>query len=160
MRLEFSIYEFLRRSLPQHKRQPNRLLLFRWPISELETLWSGFREWRKEMIYESNITGQKMSLVDLLNRRVENSGNGITIIEYIDGGIWLSKEEENSDIAELSLLSENTDYKFAAKKGEETTAIDGDFLVLVPVGVNEDEVRRIVDRYCIAGFEYTVTNTI
>lgn len=160
MRLEFDIYEFLRRDLPQHKRQTNRLALFYWPLAEIASLWDSFREWRKEMIYESNITGQRMSLVGLLNRLVSNSGNGITIIEHIGGGIWLSKEEEFSDMAEISLISENSDYKYIARKGEETTAIDGDFLVLVPDEVNVDEVRKIVDRYCIAGFEYTVTKTI
>lgn len=160
MRPEFDVYEFLRRSLPQHKRQTNRLALFDWSISQITTLWTSFRAWRKEMIYESNITGQRLPLINLLNRRVPGAGGGITIIEYVDGGIFLSTIEENSDVAELSLVSEDSDYKQVARRGEKTTAIDGDFLVLVPAGVNYDIVRNIVDRYCIAGFEYEVTNTL
>ena len=112
------------------------------------------------MIYESNITGQRLPLIDFLNRRIENANGGITIIEYLDGGIWLSQAVEEADSADLSTETEASDYKEIARKGEELTAISGDFMVLVPTGVNLDEVRRLVDRYVIAGFEYTVTDTL
>lgn len=160
MRLEFDVYEFLKRMLPRHKRQTNRLALFNWSVGQIAALWDEFREWRKEMIYESNITGQRLPLIDLLNRRVEGAEGGITILEYIDGGIWLSTEAEASDRADMSTEAEASDYKYIARRGEELTAIEGDFLVLVPMGVNFDEVKLLVDRYVIAGFEYTVTDTL
>lgn len=160
MRPEFDVYEFLRRMLPSHKRQTNRLALFWWALREINTLWASFREWRKEMIYESNITGQRLSLIDLLNRRVNGAGGNITIIEKVDEGIYVSKLIEAADVAEMSLLSENTDFEYVARRGEGAEAIDADFKVVVPVGVNFDEVRLIVDRYVIAGYEYEVTNTL
>lgn len=160
MRVEFDVYEFMKRMIPAHKRQTNRLALFWWSIAQINLLWESFREWRKEMIYESNVTGQTLSLVDLLNRRVNGANGGISIVERTDEGIYLSVLNEDADHAEMSLISENTDFEYVSKAGEGGASLDIDFKVVVPVGVNFDEVKKIVDRYVIAGYQYEVVNSI
>lgn len=156
MRLEFDIYEFLRRQLPHHKRQTNRLALFNWPIAQLSSLWNAFAIWRSEMIYESNITGQKLALVNLLNRRVTGAANQISISEKDYGGIYLSYLSEATDYVFLSTLAEASDLAEIPLDGETATDMTADFTVYVPAGVNIDQVAKIVDRYVIAGFDYEI----
>ena len=146
MKLEFDIYEFLRRQLPHHKRQTNRLALFNWPMAQLSSLWNSFADWRREMIYESNITGQKIAIVNLLNRRIEGAANQITIAEKNYGGIFLSYESEATDSVYLSTLSEATDLAEIPLDGETATDMTADFTVYVPAEVNVEQVAQIVDR--------------
>jgi hypothetical protein len=116
--------------------------------------------WREEMIYESNITGQKIALENLLNRRIENAGGQISIVEKNDGGIYLSTALENLDNVFLSTETEDSDSSFIPKLGEEASELDVDFIVYIPAGVNPDHVNQIVDRYAIAGYEYEVKTEI
>lgn len=160
MRLEFDIYEFLRRQLPIHKRQENRLALFDWALNQIRVVWNQFVNWRSEMIYESNITGQKIALVNLLNRRVEGSGNNISIAEKDDGGLFIGTATESLDYLYMSTATENTDNGEFPKEGELVTALTADFVVYVPVGVNVDQVAEIVDRYVIAGYDYEIQQNI
>lgn len=156
MRLEFDIYEFLRRQLPQHKRQTNRLALFDWALNQIRVVWNSFVNWRSDMIYESNITGQKIALVHLLNRRVTGAANSISISEKDYGGIFLSNASELTDFAWFSTATEGTDVQEIPKDGEMATDMTADFTVYVPAGVNVDEVAEIVNRYVIAGYDYVI----
>lgn len=160
MRLEFDIYEFLRRQLPIHKRHENRLALFDWALNQIRVVWNQFVNWRSEMIYESNITGQKIALVNLLNRRVAGSGNNISIAEKDDGGLFIGKLTENIDFLYMSTATENADNGEFPKEGELATALTADFIVYVPAGVNVDQVAEIVDRYVIAGYDYEIQQNI
>lgn len=116
--------------------------------------------WRSEMIYESNITGQKIALVNLLNRRVAGSGNNISIAEKDDGGLFIGKLTENIDFLYMSTATENADNGEFPKEGELATALTADFIVYVPAGVNVDQVAEIVDRYVIAGYDYEIQQNI
>lgn len=156
MRPEYNITEYLRRSLPHHKRQPNRLALFMWPLQEIATLWASFSAWRREMIYESNITGQKLSLIDLLNRRLNNGVPGITITEKQEASTYASLEAEASDYIDAGLEAESEAGKLIGLQGENLTDIDVDFRVYVPAAVNIDQARAIIERYCIAGYDYDI----
>jgi len=157
MRFDFDTYEFLKRMLPHHKRQTNRLALFNWPLLEVQELVSDYREWRLEMIYQSNVTGQKLSLVDFLNRKVTDSGNSIDIVETEDGSIYFSTFTEATDPQDISLLSEDTDVLEIPKLGEDGSALTVDFRVIIPTGVNPDEVDRLMARYVLAGKTYEIT---
>jgi hypothetical protein len=97
MKLEFDIYEFLRRQLPYHKRQTNRLGLFHWALKQINVVWLQFMTWRQEMIYQNSVTGQRLSLIDFLNRQISGAAGAITIIETSDGGIYFSTLAENVD---------------------------------------------------------------
>jgi hypothetical protein len=110
------------------------------------------------MIYQNNVTGQRLSLIDFLNRQINGANGAITIIETADGGIYFSTLAENVDTHYLSNLSENTDLVEFPLMGEVTAALLVDFQVKVPVGVNTDEVNQIVSRYVLAGKNYEIIN--
>lgn len=156
MILNFDIYEFVRGQLPSHKRQTNRINLFNWGVSQLNAVWNTFSTWREDIIYQSRITGQKLALIDYLNKKVSGSNNQITIIEKNDGGAFLSKESEDLDFMWLSTAAAGTDLKEIPRYGEELTALDVDFQVIAPATANPDEINKILMAYLIAGKEYEI----
>lgn len=158
MRYEFDLYEFLRRQLPHHKRQPNRMGLFYWALKQLEIVWVKFKAWRLEMVYEINVTGQRLSLIDFLNRKIEGANGAITIIETADGGLYFSNLAENTDWSFMSTLAEATDFSEIPLEGELLTALLVDFQVKIPAAVNPDEVNEIISRYVLAGKNYEIIN--
>jgi len=158
MRLEFDFYEFLRRQLPHHKRQPRRLGLFYWSLTQIRVVWIIFRSWRQDMIYENNVTGQRLSLIDFLNRKIPGADGAITIIETDDGGVYFGNLVENTDFHFLSTVAEATDMTEIPLDGEQLTALSVDFQVKTPPGVNTDAVNTIVSRYVLAGKNYEIIN--
>lgn len=156
MRLDFGIYEFLTRMLPYHKRQENRLKLFDWPLEELRDLWNGYVSWRQNTAWESNTTGQKLSLETWLNKTVPNSGNAISITEVTDGGVMIGLLSEGQPDLNIGVKIEPTYFVSFPINGELQTSHDKDFQVNVPATVNIDFVKNIVDRYCIAGVDYEI----
>jgi hypothetical protein len=159
MRFGFDIEYFVGNQLPYHKRQPNRLKLFMWPLIEVRRMFVAFNVWLLEMVYQSNITGQKMALENLLNREVANSNNQIYIDEIISNGVWLSLAVENSDYVWLSTESEGMSFQyFGLSTEEEQDALNANFKVFVPAGVEHGEVDKYVMRYVIAGMRYKIVN--
>lgn len=156
MIIDIDVFEFLRRRLQKHKRQDNRIKLFRWPLVELNNIWNDFKTWRSYIIYESHVTGQTMSLVDFLNRKVSGSANKISIVEKLDGGIFISKESENEPFVLASLESENTDFVAIPLFCETSSDIDTNFIVLAPETADIAQIDSIVKRYAIAGYSYTI----
>lgn len=156
MRLDFDIYEFIRRMLPLHKRQTNRLALFDWGLSQLRVVWYQFTAWRTEMIYESNITGQKMALEHFLNYKVPGSQDKIFIVEKLDGGLFLSLVSENSEAVFLSTEAEDSDFSEIPLNGEQLQALDVNFQVFIPAYADLDILNQILQRYVIAGMNYEV----
>ena len=157
MRLDFDIWNFLNRSLPHHKRQENRILLFWWPLDQLRAVWIQYVAWRQEIAWEMRTTGQKFSLESWLNHIVAGSQNAISIVETSDGGIMIGVLSEVSPHMDVNLSTEASPAsKSFPLNGELLTPLDKDFKVLVPAAVNTGEVKAIVDRYVIAGFDYEI----
>ena len=156
MRLQFDIYEYLFKGLPIHKRQTNRLKLFWWTIKQINGLWDSFVIWRVNMIFQSNITGQKLSLVSLLNKDVTGSNNQIYIDEVNDYGVYLSLESENQDFSWLSTASEDTDYEYISLYGEIAEALGSDFVIYIPTGASAPETKEIAERYVLAQMDYVI----
>lgn len=156
MRLDFDIYEFIRRMLPIHKRQPNRLALYDWAAAQLRVVWYQYTGWRTDMIYESNITGQKMPLEHFLNYKVPGSQNQIYIREKLDGALYLSLEVEGSEYAYFSTEAEDTDFKEIPLAGEQLQTLDINFQVFIPATADLDSLTQILQRYAIAGMDYEV----
>ncbi len=156
MRIEFSFSEFIRRMLPVHKRQSNRIALHTWTMTELSNLWTSFVTFRENAVFESNSTGQTISLEALLNRNVTGSNNSIYIKQGNDGGLFLSTDTENSDFVWLSLEIEATDSVFIPLDGEVSTALAVNFEVYIPNTANKAQVTEIVNRYVVAGYTYNI----
>ena len=136
--------------LPEHKRQPKRLLLFGWPFGELTALFATFKVWRAEVFYRVNVTGQEISLQTYLNRVISGANNQIRIENFNDWGVWVQLSTEQG---ESYMISE---YCEAAARGEFTPLTDVDFYVYIPAGVIASDVARIVNQYKLAGKRYLI----
>lgn len=149
---------YLTRMLPSHKRQANRLMVFSWPFIALQKLFDAFVEWRTDVYYRLNITGQIIALQALLNRMVAGANDDILVKGYTDEGlvVQLSTEEGDSYILNLSLESEGTGFAEVALEGELRNDSDVDFWVYIPAAVNSYEVQQWVNAYKIAGKRYEI----
>lgn len=153
---DFSIYEFLKRQLPTHKRQTKRLALFFWPLKELKTLWDEFVTWRADMLYQSNITGQTLSLTHFLNKKVTGANGSIYIRDTEETGIYISTLSEASNPVNISLESEASNSMDIELIGEGGSGFGVSFQVVAPSGANASEIEEIVNRYLIAGMNFTI----
>jgi len=160
MRLGFTISEFVSNMLPSHKRQPARIALFRWPINQLRSIYSAYITWMQGIVYQANITGQKMALEHLLNTYVTGSQNAISIASFDDGGVFLSTALEASDSEWMSTETEATDDVEFPIAGEITLPLGASFVVYIPTTANPDQVNKILQGYVIAGFTYNIQTTI
>ena len=145
------------RLLPTHKRLPKRLMLFRWPLSELAVLFSVFKIWRADVFYRVNVTGQTFSLQAYLNRAVTGANNQILVQGYNDTGIWvqLSTADGEAYMIPAGLSNEATSVSVALE-GEITPLVDVDFYVHVPSTVLTGDVARVVNNYKLAGKRYQI----
>ena len=148
--LTIDFERLLERMLPDHKRQPKRLLLFGWPFGELTSLFTAFKAWRADVFYRVNVTGQVISLQTYLNRVIAGANNLIRIENFNDWGVWVQLSTEQG---ESYMIPE---YCEAAARGEFTPLTDVDFYVYVPSGVVASDVARIVNLYKLAGKRYLI----
>ncbi len=156
--IDINYSKYLTRMLPYHKRQVNRLKLFYWPFIALQELFDSFIEWRTDIYYRVNITGQIQSLQSLLNKKVTNANNEILVKSYNDSGIWvqLSSEDGEAYMVAASLMSENANTVNVALEGEIVDNTEIDFYVYIPQTVNRYEVEQWVNNYKIAGKRYSI----
>ncbi|WP_297096361.1 hypothetical protein [uncultured Draconibacterium sp.] len=162
--IDIDFSKHLTRTLPYHKRQVNRLKLFYWPFIALQELFDSFIEWRRDVYYRANITGQVLSLQSLLNSKVADADNSILVKSYNDQGIWvqLSNEAGEGDAykVSVSLIVEDNSYAAAvALEGEVVENTNIDFYVYIPQQVNIYEVEMWVNSYKIAGKRYQILQT-
>jgi hypothetical protein len=145
------------RLLPDHKRLPKRLMLFRWPLMQLTSLFNDFKIWRADVFYRVNVTGQTLSLQAYLNRAVTGANNQILVQGYNDAGIWvqLSTADGEAYMIPAGLSNEATSVSVALE-GEITPLNDVDFYVHVPSTVLVGDVARIVNNYKLAGKRYQI----
>ena len=156
--ININFQQYLTRTLPYHKRQPNRLKLFYWPFIALQELFDAFVEWRTDVYYRLNITGQILSLQSFLNKRIAGANNSILVRGYNDAGIWAQVTTEDGDAyrVDASLLAEASHSANVAMEGEVIQAADIDFYVYIPAAVNSYEVEKWVNNYKIAGKRYEI----
>jgi len=157
--ITINFQRYLTRQLPFHKRQPNRLKLFYWPFITLQELFNSFIEWRDDVYYRINITGQILSMQSLLNRKVTGANGNILVKSYNDLGVWvqLISEDGESYRVNASLSSEALDTVKVALEGEVLQSSEIDFYVFIPATVNIYEVEKWVNNYKIAGKRYQIT---
>lgn len=156
--IDINFNKYLTRMLPYHKRQANRLKLFYFPFIALQELFDSFIEWRRDVYYRANITGQVLSLQSLLNNKVAGADNDILVTSYNDLGIWvqLSSEDSEAYAVTASLIVEDSNSANAALEGEVLENNEIDFYVYIPQTVNIYEVEKWVSNYKIAGKRYQI----
>ena len=156
--IDINFQQYLNRNIPVHKRLPNRLKLFYWPFIVLQELFDSFKEWREDVYYRINITGQILSLQSLLNRKIAGANNKILVKGYSDAGIsvQLLSEAGESYRIDASLSEEASHSVAVALEGEVIQSLDIDFYVYIPLNVNIYEVEKWVNNYKIAGKQYQI----
>ncbi len=162
MRLNIDFYTFLERMLPVHKRQTNRLSLFWWSLLPKSRLKTSFNEWRNDILFRTNITGQFLSLQTYLNKYVDGANSGIIITEAEDYGVWCCLEDEDSDSMYMGLESEEDeaeDYIEISIKGEAGTVLDVSFRIIAPSTANVDQINKHVKQFKIAGKSFDVVTS-
>jgi hypothetical protein len=144
--------------LPVHKRLANRLKLFYWPFLALQGLFDSFVQWREDIYYRTNITGQILAMQALLNRKVTGANDSILVKSYNDLGIWLQliTEEGESYRVDASLSTEDPVTVDVALEGEIIESSEVNFYVYIPNNVNIYEVEKWVNNYKIAGKRYQI----
>jgi len=148
--LTIDFERLLTRMLPEHKRQPKRTFLFKWPFGELIALFTAFKAWRADIFYRVNVTGQVISLQTYLNRAITGADDRIRIENFNDLGVWVQLSTEDGESYMIP------DYCESASKGEFTPLTDVDFYVYLPIGVSSNDVARIVNQYKLAGKRYLI----
>ena len=156
--ININFQQYLNRMLPAHKRQANRLKLFYWPFITLQELFESFKEWRADVYYRINITGQVLSMQSLLNRKVTGANENVLVKSYNDAGVWvqLMTEVGESYRVDASLASEALNTVNSALEGEVIESSEIDFYVYIPQNVNRYEVEKWVNNYKIAGKRYQI----
>jgi hypothetical protein len=156
--ININFQQYLTRQLPVHKRLPNRVKLFYWPFIALQELFDSFNEWRSDVFYRINITGQVLSMQSLLNRKVTGANGNILVKSYNDAGVWvqLTTEIGESYGVDSSLTSEALNTVNSALEGEVIESSEIDFYVYIPQNVNRYEVEKWVNNYKIAGKRYQI----
>lgn len=159
MILDFDINKFLKRMLPIHKRQTNRLKFFWWPLKNIQSLWNEFKEYRKDVFFKANMTGSTISLEAYLNKYVDGANGSISIIESNDYGTWVGFESEASDVIEAGLEDiEPDDYVEIAIDGEPGLQLPVKFRVIAPETANVEQINKYVNLFKLAGKSFDVTS--
>jgi len=109
------------------------------------------------MLYQSNITGQTLSLTHLLNKKVTGANGSIAIRDTEETGVYISTLSENSAVVTMSLASEGSTTLNIELLGEGGATLGVSFQVIVPSGVSSAQVEQIVNRYLIAGMSFTIS---
>lgn len=151
MNLKVDFKNLTRQLLPNHKRQPVRLMLLQGFVSPLIELFRSFDQWRGRMRIETNMTGQVGVLEGYLRAKYNN--DRIVVETFVDHGFavgMIYEGEVNSAPIGLS----GTESKYPAivpLHGELREAFgDVDFCVYIPAGYSEETLEYIridIDRF-------------
>lgn len=157
--IDYDIDIYIKRLLGLfNKANLNWLISIMYPLKQL---WRGsvniigWNDYRKRKYYESNISGQTLSLQEHLNKELDPIHREIRILHKKLNGLNLPLISEGYNTVKLSLRIENKGIGISLK-GEDSLKIDTGFLVLMPSYVNQSKLKSIVNTYKLAGKKYKV----
>jgi hypothetical protein len=137
-----------------HKRQPNRLKVLDFIMSQLDKVFISYRNYRNNLIYRLNVSGETGSLQAHLNRVIDNANNSILIQHEKDTGISVQLRSEGGD--NTIKIGKVTNPVKIALRGEVVSHFDTSFIVRIPAGVNKNKVTAIVNEYRLAGKSFKI----
>lgn len=162
MKINLDIGDFIRRNLPIHMIQKNRLDLYWMVMRELDTIWKDYASFRDIKDIERNITFSKQSLEWWLNYQIFGGGNKLSII--FGGGnpyfvVLENRDTGDTDYIELSLESDGLENVELARKSDSFGTITTDFAVESQVSltdIQKEDINLIVEQYRTAGTDYQI----
>lgn len=146
--------------LAPHKRQPNRLKLFRVLLQPFITLMDDFVIWRNTLINDAYVTNELMSIEAHLNDLFDATDRSIYIRNNEDTPLTLGDET-----AEPTLFAtlgdetiEPTLYTTMVAMGEDPELNMYDFGVFIPASLasSTDDIRAVVKKYAYGYKTFTI----
>jgi len=163
MKVNLDIGDFIRRNLPIHMIQPNRLNLYWLIMREIDKIWNDYVSFRTVKYIERNITFSKRSLEWWLNRQIFGGGNKLEIIFGAGNTYYMelgNKSTELSAYEELGIKGDSpTDSVELSRKSDDFGTIDTDFAVESSETLTDsqkEEINLIVEQFRIAGVDYQI----
>jgi hypothetical protein len=115
-----------------------------------------FDVWRVRKVYEVNLTSQTLALQNHLNNEFDNTLRRVLIQHYNDGGLSIPLSTEGYSGIEFSLISEN-ECQYLSKYGEISSHLLTSFIIYSPSTINSAIIIAEVEKYKLAGKNYTIT---
>lgn len=146
--------------LPQHKRQPNRLMLFRLLLTPLKLLMADFLVWRDAFIQKAYITNETISMEWYLNELYDDVSRRIYIQTNdavgVDIGLAATEPTEFKDVGLIA--SEPADFMDMPLIGEDPDIGFYNFAVFIPSSLAPmtNEIASIVKQKKLAGKTFTI----
>lgn len=162
MKLNLNIGQFMRRMLPAHMIQPNRLELYWWILREIDYVWDKFTNFRKIKEIEQNITFSLQSLEWWLNFSVFSKGETKLSIKLSAGNPYFMLLSNKGDEDEYFTRLSETDGTYSetlARKEDEFGDISTDFAIISDVSLTDkqkEQINLITERYRSAGTNYQI----
>lgn len=138
---------FVRQTLPHHKRQPVRLRLLWCFVAPLAALCAAFTVWRNSTRKLLNITCRRGVLECFLREKYHDPT--ITILSFREQGFELGLSPEGPLTAQAVALNASEGGGAAVPMAGESTRQFGDvdFIVLVSTATDIHAVRADIERY-------------
>lgn len=148
----------MRRLLPIHRRQTNRLKVLDFVMEEFDFIFNRYRNYRAELLYRLNVSGETGSLEAHLNKVVPGADGSIQILHERDIGVKVQlRTEGGNNTVRVGLRSANVGVKIALR-GEQVAQFDTSFVVKIPAAADSNKVTQIVNQYRLAGKSFKVIN--
>lgn len=163
MKINLDIGNFIRRNLPIHMIQPNRLDLYWLIMREIDAIWNNYKAFRDVKDIERNITFSKKSLEWWLNRQLFGDGNAnkIEIIFGAGNPYYMelgSRSTEPNAYVELSTDSGSNSVELSRRE-DDFGSISTDFAIQSTENLTDaqkEQINLIIEQFRIAGVNYEI----
>ena len=154
---DLNIFKQIKRELPFLQRKPKRAAFLRDLLSRMQTVRDDFfNVYRPDVVERAKYNSQTIVLEYILNKKFDPTLKRIYIVNFLTilRYVYIYKKSENKPTYIYKKSEAKPLYLF---KGSEY-AIDFDFIVHCPVTLagQDKQVRAEIDKYKVAGVNYTV----
>lgn len=156
MNYQFDFLKHINWSLPPFLRKTKVVAFLLVLVSPIVTLYESFISFLNEAIYFANLTSQTALFEKYLNDQLDPIERRISIIHSLQGGLFIGSSQFSEDGVFFGLKSEIEDGEFIELKGEVTETLSVDFRVIVPPGINQQELIGFILNYKLAGKSFEI----
>lgn len=156
MNYQFDFNRHINWLLPPFLRKARLIAFLLVLVSPLISLYNSFLSYVTEAIYFANLTSQTALFEKYLNDQLDPLERRISIIHSLQGGIFIGSRQFSEDGFFFGLKSELEDGEFIQLKGEVTETLSVDFRVIVPPGINQQELIGFILNYKLAGKSFEI----
>lgn len=163
MKINLDIQNLIKRLLPEHMIQKNRISVYWWILREIDYVWKEYKNFRDYKLIEKNITYSLQSFEWWLNLAVFGDGDAgkLSIIVGSGNPYYMVLEEGYSgeDYVLLSSESDGTDSIELARESDNFGVTDVDFAIESEISLSasqKEEINLIVEQFRCASMKYKI----